>query len=615
MAKRYGMLKVQHSKTTLKFWLLIAWLITLPLTWQQLTLAAPSMAMTTTTKVVHFAANRGSSNNSGVRLDFILSKAPQHHEAFVLATPPRLVVDIKHAWMATSIDRKQFANTPVKDVRAFYHAEDNTLRIVFDLYRAVPSRVTVALDKKSKKAHLIIDVGKVSPLVIAATAAAVNSANHSTISKPVSSPPTFAATTTTAAKAASMTAVTTYTASHLSNSNNRIASGSALVSHAAPVAPLNSSPFTAISRATKAAIQLSQTSFPSPNGAAVNAVNAVGAAAAASVRNADVTAMIKTLTTANRSKTLPLKNELAEKKAPENWLRKTVNSIKQYFAVTYISIKNNINKAKANHRARIEAAHREKQFDLKYAMTLAEPNNKRKTRDIVIVIDPGHGGKDSGARGKNGTREKDVVLAIAKNLQRYLNQQNNFSAILTRDDDHYVGLHERLRIAHLNKADMFLSLHADAYKSRAIKGTTIFALSQSGATSDAAKWLAERENISELGKANLAARDLLRSVLINLAQSASIKASVAIGWLLQQHLLRITHFHTRRIEQANFVVLQSPDIPSLLIETGFISDQEDEAKLKDANYQEQFAATLAEGIVNYFTQHPPLGTNTRASNV
>lgn len=248
-----------------------------------------------------------------------------------------------------------------------------------------------------------------------------------------------------------------------------------------------------------------------------------------------------------------------------------------------------------------------------YAMTLVEPNSKHPHRDVIIVIDPGHGGRDAGAHGKNKVKEKDVVLAIAKKLQRYLNQQDGFSAILTRDGDYYVGLHERLRIAHVNRADIFLSLHADAYKNSSIKGTTIFVLSQDGASSEAARWLAERENISELNNDQGKHKDLLHSVLINLAQSASVNSSTIIAKTLLFDLSVVQKLHTQRVEHANFVVLQSPDIPSMLIETGFISDPKDELKLSNDNYQEQFAATLARSIITYFTIHPPQGTSTNSS--
>jgi len=253
------------------------------------------------------------------------------------------------------------------------------------------------------------------------------------------------------------------------------------------------------------------------------------------------------------------------------------------------------------------------QNDLKSSVALLDPDNKQKPRDIVVVIDPGHGGKDPGAHGKGGTKEKDVVLAIAKNLQSYLNNQNGYSAILTRDGDYHVNLHERLRIAHVNKADIFLSLHADVYRNSSIKGSTIFALSQSGATSETARWLAEKENISELSGYKDKSGNDLRSILVGLAQNASVKTSVLAGNSILSSLSTVAKLHTSSIEQADFVVLQSPDIPSLLIETGFISDVADEQKLKDPVFQKMFAEALASGIMHYFAQYPPRGTLVNAA--
>lgn len=238
--------------------------------------------------------------------------------------------------------------------------------------------------------------------------------------------------------------------------------------------------------------------------------------------------------------------------------------------------------------------------------TLAFAGNKNvvqpKLQQTIIVIDPGHGGKDSGAKGLGGTLEKDVVLNVAKYLQDDLNKIPGFKAILTRNADYFLPLSERLRIAHSNKPDLFISIHADVYKhSYHVNGTSIFALSEKGATTEAARWLAEEENVSELGKDNDAKSNVLKSVLIDIAQNSTINKSLQIGDVLLKQLNTTVHIHSKAVEQAAFVVLKSPEIPSLLVEVGFLSDPHEELDLRDLNYEQKFSAALAEGIKNYFS--------------
>lgn len=234
-----------------------------------------------------------------------------------------------------------------------------------------------------------------------------------------------------------------------------------------------------------------------------------------------------------------------------------------------------------------------------------------RSKKVIVVIDPGHGGKDPGATGPRGIREKNVVLQISKNLQRDINRLAGFQAYLTRDGDYYLTLRERLAIARHYKADMFIAIHADAYRGhRAAYGASIFALSQRGATSEAARWLARRENESELmGGVDLTDKNnLLKSVLINLSQTATVRASLNIGQDLIQSLGDVGTLHHHRIEQAAFVVLKSPDIPSLLVETGFITNPVEEKKLTSASYQKRLANALMQGIRAYFIHSPPRGT-------
>lgn len=233
---------------------------------------------------------------------------------------------------------------------------------------------------------------------------------------------------------------------------------------------------------------------------------------------------------------------------------------------------------------------------------------KGKYRDVIVVIDPGHGGKDPGAIGHKGTKEKNIVLGVAKNLQQIINKTPGFKAVLTRNGDCFVSLRQRLNIAHEYKADMFIAIHADAFNVSNSRGASVFALSQRGATSEAARWLADRENESELGQAMSDKSNMLRSVLIDLAQTATIGASLEIGNTILNGLQKFTHLHSAKVEQAAFVVLKSPDIPSLLIETGFVSDTCEEAKLRNPAYQRQLASALATGIENYFIHRPPPGT-------
>lgn len=237
---------------------------------------------------------------------------------------------------------------------------------------------------------------------------------------------------------------------------------------------------------------------------------------------------------------------------------------------------------------------------------------KPQSKNIVVVIDPGHGGKDPGAIGVKGTREKDVVLKISKQLQQLLNAEPGYRAILTRTTDHYISLRKRLAIARKNNPDMFVAIHADAYHHGLAMGASVYALSQRGATSEAAKWLAEKENESELGglSSELADKDaILRSVLIDLSQTHTIEASLQIGSAVLSHLGKFTVLHHSKVEQAAFVVLKSPDIPSILVETGFLSNEHEENKLSDGKYQKQTAEALKQGIVHYFVMNPPVGSS------
>lgn len=237
-------------------------------------------------------------------------------------------------------------------------------------------------------------------------------------------------------------------------------------------------------------------------------------------------------------------------------------------------------------------------------------------RDVVVVIDPGHGGKDPGAIGQKRTAEKQVVLAIALKLKQLIDRQPGMRAVLTRTGDYYIGLRERMYIARKDDADIFVAIHADAFNNPNSNGASVFALSAKGATSEAARWLAEKENYSELGGVNLKGLDdrngVIRTVLIDLSQTATIEASLQMGSRVLRHLDTITRLHNAKVEQARFMVLKSPDIPSILIETGFISNPKEESNLTSPIYQARLTHAIFNGIKAYFWAYPPHGTRVEA---
>ncbi len=234
---------------------------------------------------------------------------------------------------------------------------------------------------------------------------------------------------------------------------------------------------------------------------------------------------------------------------------------------------------------------------------------------FIIIVDPGHGGKDPGASGERGHLEKNIVLAIAKKLQRILNRQPYYQAILTRHNDRYLTLRDRLKIARVHHANLFISIHADAFRRHGAHGASVYALSERGASSEAAHWLASKENDSELlGGVNLDNKtDLLKSVLIDLSQSASVRESMDLGRTVLIQLDNVTKLHHRRVEEAAFVVLKSPDIPSLLIETGFLSNPKEERKLIQSEYQYRLAVAISHGIDLYMYKKRSRGEQVRHS--
>jgi N-acetylmuramoyl-L-alanine amidase len=231
-------------------------------------------------------------------------------------------------------------------------------------------------------------------------------------------------------------------------------------------------------------------------------------------------------------------------------------------------------------------------------------------RNIIVAIDAGHGGPDTGAIGRRGTYEKNVVLAIALRLKQIIDQEPGMSAVLTRDGDYFIPLRERIIRARKQKADMFVSVHADAYHDRSVAGSSVYVLSPRGATDEATRWLAERENAADLvGGVSLDDKDsVLASVLLDLSQGASMSASVDAAEKVLHELDRVGAVRRPAVQHAGFVVLKSPDIPSMLVETAFISNPGEESKLSDPSHQRNLATAILAGVRAYFSINPPPGT-------
>lgn len=251
--------------------------------------------------------------------------------------------------------------------------------------------------------------------------------------------------------------------------------------------------------------------------------------------------------------------------------------------------------------------------DLERLFVKAKPSNSVKplpsvqSRDFIVAIDSGHGGQDPGAIGRKfKTREKDIVLSVAKKLERLINREPGMRAYLVRTGDYYVGLRKRMQIARQQGADLFISLHADSFKNTKAEGASVYILSSSGASSEAARWLAERENLSDLvGGVSLDDKgDVLAQVLLDLSQTANLSASEEVAQTLLGKLSSVAKIHQSQVQRAGFAVLKSPDVPSVLVELGFISNSSEEANLRTPRYQDKLAAALRDGIKEHFASRP-----------
>ena len=257
-----------------------------------------------------------------------------------------------------------------------------------------------------------------------------------------------------------------------------------------------------------------------------------------------------------------------------------------------------------------ESARQAEQDSLMEVVREAERNQKGELRDLIIAIDAGHGGEDPGALGASGTHEKEVVLEIARRLERRVAAADGMTPLMIRDGDYYVALRDRIRKAREGRADLFVSIHADAFHDARAHGSSVYALSQNGATSEAARRLARSENDADLvGGVRLDDKDeTLASVLLDLSQTGAIEASLAVGQEVLQRMGRVNDLHKSHVEQAAFVVLKSPDIPSILVETAFISNPAEERRLNSTSHQRQLADSIMAGIRNYFRENAPPGT-------
>lgn len=244
-----------------------------------------------------------------------------------------------------------------------------------------------------------------------------------------------------------------------------------------------------------------------------------------------------------------------------------------------------------------------------------KPDEPEITRMVTVVLDPGHGGEDPGAVGRGGSYEKNVTLSIARRLKAKIDAEPNMRSMLTRDGDFFIPLGQRVHKARRVQADLFVSVHADAFVKSTARGSSVFVLSERGATSSAANWLAKKENAADLiGGANIAVKDKhLARTLLDLSQTATINDSLKLGRAVLGELGRINDLHRGHVEQAGFAVLKAPDIPSILVETAFISNPEEEKRLGDEDYQDQMADAILRGIKSYFAKNPPLAKSRLAT--
>lgn len=261
------------------------------------------------------------------------------------------------------------------------------------------------------------------------------------------------------------------------------------------------------------------------------------------------------------------------------------------------------------HRLVIDLPHAEIPVPVQPKRSLDKPQTG--PRDIVIAIDAGHGGEDPGAHGRHGTREKDVVLQIARKLEKMVNRTAGLRAVMIRDGDYYISLRKRIALARKHKADLFVSIHADAYKNPRVSGSSVYVLSARGASDEASRWLEDSENAADLiGGVSLDDKDnVLASVLLDLSLSGTIDVSSRVADVVLKEMSKVGKVRKKDVQYARFVVLKSPDIPSMLIETAFISNPREETRLRSSSFQRKMAKGILSGVRRYFKENPPPGTH------
>lgn len=263
------------------------------------------------------------------------------------------------------------------------------------------------------------------------------------------------------------------------------------------------------------------------------------------------------------------------------------------------------------HRLVLDLQHAKKNRVVAKSSRVPNTRKQAKLRDVIIAIDAGHGGEDPGARGHRGTQEKKVVLAVARKLEALVKKEPGMRPVMIRDGDYFLRLRDRINKARKARADIFISIHADAFHNPKARGSSVYTLSRRGATSEAARFLATSENNADrIGGVSLDDKDdLLASVLLDLSQTASLEASLDVASNILGGLKQLGNTHKRNVQSANFLVLKSPDIPSVLVETAFISNPEEERKLRTSAYQQQLAKAMMKGVRHYFERFPPPGTH------
>lgn len=564
-------------------------------------------------------------SNSGNQTQIVINLSnPTNYSVFSLSTPNRVVIDLKSTTLATTTDQTNLSNTPILHIR-HGHPTPDTYRIVLDV-------------DKPLKYSSVLNGNQLVVTLVDASAPTANNNQEGIFSGADETKQTInnqqAAATPTPAVTATETSTSTETAIEAEktppptkNDNlqqakkwaqenlqaelqGNIDQESTVTSatQATPT-PAPASPTSAVTSAVPVVKSTLPTSiknnnFTNNNQAPVNkpkniVATPVVAAPTKSITQTKPATPIVTNTTPNKPTITTITNVNVVKSNPTTVPKPTALS-------TVKSTPTKTTTVSSPTPTKTPTATQTTSVALPTIITAPPATGNHY---ITVVIDPGHGGKDPGTTGSFGVREKDVVLAISKDLYADLAKQPGYHPVLTRNADYFIPLRGRLAIARQAHGDMFIAIHADAYSDSYATGASVYALSAHGASSEAARWLAEKENYSELGGVTLTDKsDVLRSVLIDLSQTATISSSIQLGTNLLSQLNTVGTLHHNVVEQAPFMVLKSPDIPSVLVETGFLSSPSEEARLHNPIHQEEIALALAKGIENYFWNNPPPGT-------